>query len=140
MVSSLYLYKCVVICNYCGSIPQMQEVFVEGLHTRLKEELARCGLSAAKTAQLIGEVSSQGLRDVLGGRKRLSAEMLAVIAKNTPIDPLYVLMGVRSTPYGSVNNADEAEMLAEYREGDEAARDAARYTLTRVSGKKREAS
>ncbi|EAV3691925.1 helix-turn-helix transcriptional regulator [Salmonella enterica] len=113
---------------------------MEDLHKRLKEELARCGLSAAKTAQLIGEVSSQGLRDVLGGRKRLSAEMLAVIAKNTPIDPLYVLMGVRSTPYGSVNNADEAEMLAEYREGDEDARDVARYTLAKAAARKRKAS
>ncbi|EEO3478989.1 helix-turn-helix transcriptional regulator [Salmonella enterica subsp. enterica serovar Java] len=118
----------------------MQEVFVEHLHKRLKEELDRCGLSAAKVAQLMGEASSQGLRDVLGGRKRLSAEVLAAIAKNTPIDPMYVLMGVRSSPYGTVNNADEAEMLAEYREGDEAARDAARYTLTRVAARKREAS
>lgn len=112
---------------------------MEYLHKRLKEELERCGLSAAKVAQLMGESSSQGLRDVLGGRKRLSAEMLAAIAKNTSIDPMYVLMGVRSASYGTVNNTDEAEMLAEYREGSEEARDAARYTLTRVSGRKRKA-
>ncbi|ECG5643215.1 XRE family transcriptional regulator [Salmonella enterica subsp. enterica serovar Poona] len=112
---------------------------MEHLHIRLKEELDRCGLSAAKVAQLMGETNSQGLRDVLGGRKRLSAEVLAAIAKSTPIDPMYVLMGVRSAPYGTVNNAEEAEMLEEYRAGTEAARDSARYTLTRSKVQKRKA-
>lgn len=115
---------------------------MDTLHNRLREELDRCGLSAAKAAKMMGEPSSQGLRDVLGGRKRLSAEMLAVIAAHTPIDPMYILLGQRSlsaSKYGIIETPDEAEMLAEYREGSEEARDIARYTLKRATSKDRKA-
>lgn len=64
------------------------------LHVRLKEELARLALKPAAAAKAIGEPDSQGLRDVLGGRKRLSAELLAALAI-TGVDVAYVLTGQR---------------------------------------------
>ncbi|WP_145964307.1 hypothetical protein [Chromobacterium phragmitis] len=64
------------------------------LHVRLKEELARLALKPVAAAKAIGEPDSQGLRDVLGGRKRLSAELLAALA-TTGVDVAYVLTGQR---------------------------------------------
>lgn len=78
------------------------------LHIRLKEELARLGLKPAAAARAAGEQDSQGLRDVLGGRKRLSAELLAGLA-STGVDVFYVLTGKH------VLTADEREFLALFR-------------------------
>lgn len=64
------------------------------LHIRLKEELERLGLKPVAAAKAIGEPDSQGLRDVLGGRKRLSAELLAALA-GTGVDVAYVLTNQR---------------------------------------------
>lgn len=61
---------------------------------RLKEELARLGLTPASAAKAIGEKDSQGLRDVLGTRKRLSAEFLAAFGA-IGVDVAYVLTGQR---------------------------------------------
>lgn len=69
---------------------------MEAIHIRLREELSRCDLSVAEAARLTGEANSQGLRDVLGGRKRLSAETLGLLAAKTPIDALYILTGQRN--------------------------------------------
>lgn len=64
------------------------------LHIRLKAELDRLALKPVAAAKAIGEPDSQGLRDVLGGRKRLSAELLAALAV-TGVDVAYVLTGQR---------------------------------------------
>jgi transcriptional regulator with XRE-family HTH domain len=77
----------------CGTVPQCQGVFVEKLHERLRAELAAKNLSAAQAARDAGEPDSQGLRDVLAGRKRLSAELLSALVVGTGIDGDYVLTG-----------------------------------------------
>lgn len=66
---------------------------MEKLHERLRAELEAKGLSAAQAARDAGEPDSQGLRDVLSGRKRLSAELLAALVNGTGIDGAYVLSG-----------------------------------------------
>ena len=67
---------------------------VELIHVRLKGELDRLGLKPAAAAKQAGEPDSQGLRDVLGGRKRLSADLLAGLAL-AGVDAAYVVTGVR---------------------------------------------
>lgn len=42
---------------------------------------------------MAGLEDSQGLRDVLYGRKRLSAELLALLSGRCAVDAMYVLMG-----------------------------------------------
>ncbi|EEM6320277.1 helix-turn-helix domain-containing protein [Salmonella enterica] len=109
---------------------------------RIKEERVRLNLSQQKLADYI-DVSKRTLIDWEKDRTSPTAVQLSALS-SIGMDIMYIVTGSRlsnkESPYGTVNNADEAEMLAEYREGDEAARDAARYTLTRISGKKREAS
>lgn len=68
---------------------------VELIHERLRDELARLGLKPAAAAKLAGEEGSQGLRDVLGGRKRLSADLLAGLIPSG-VDASYVLTGIRA--------------------------------------------
>lgn len=68
---------------------------VEQIHLRLREELSARGISLAEAARQAGEKDPQGLKDVVGGRKRLSAELLAKLAV-TGIDTQYVLTGVRT--------------------------------------------
>lgn len=65
------------------------------MHARLKRELQREGLSQAEAARRAGLSDSQGLRDVLAGKKRLSAELLGALAY-AGIDALFVLVGRRS--------------------------------------------
>lgn len=62
---------------------------------RLKAELKAGQMSQAKAARVAGLPDSQGLRDALTGRKRLSAELLASLA-HAGIDVLFVLIGRRS--------------------------------------------
>lgn len=89
----------------------MSTNFVEGIHTRIRDELTRSGLSMAEAARQMQEESSQGLRDVCAGRKRASAELVGKLAVIPGIDVLYVLTGQRaplpgmsqSMTYGSAN-------------------------------------
>ncbi|MBK1890711.1 hypothetical protein Undi14_11770 [Undibacterium sp. 14-3-2] len=62
------------------------------IHIRLKNELDRLGIKAVAAAKAVGESDSQGLRDVLGGRKRLSADLLAALA-SIGVDTVFVLTG-----------------------------------------------
>lgn len=82
---------------------------MENLRNRLREELSRLGLSAAEAARQLGEPSSLGIRDVLNGRKRLSAELLASLAIKAGVDALYVLTEERSNvTVTSISTADQA--------------------------------
>ena len=95
------------------------------LHVRLKEELDRLGLKPASAARAIGEPDSQGLRDVLGNRKRLSAELLAAFAA-IGVDVSYVVTGQRGE---SALSAEERLLLERYRESPKPLRDAALRVL-----------
>ena len=80
---------------------------MDGMRDRLKAELKARGKSQADAARDAGLPDSQGLRDVLAGRKRLSAELLAALAL-AGIDVLYVLIGRRSVaPIGMAESEIE---------------------------------
>ena len=86
------------------------------IHVRLKDELDRLGLKPAAASKAVGEPDSQGLRDVLGGRKRLSADLLAALAE-IGCDALYILTGQRTAavPPAPPLKPDEAALLDNYR-------------------------
>lgn len=65
---------------------------MEEIHDRLREALNRQGISLVAAAKAAGEKNPQGLRDVVTGRKRLTADLLARLAA-TGIDARYVLTG-----------------------------------------------
>ena len=88
---------------------------MEKIHIFLRTELKRLKISAAQAARDANEPDSQGLRDVLSGRKRLSAELLGALVANTQIDALYVLTGKRSAPIAQPLPADEQMWLDCYR-------------------------
>lgn len=69
---------------------------MEEIHIRLRDELERLGLSMAEAARVIGEDSSQGIRDVCSGRKRASAELVAKLSV-AGVDVLYTLTGQRAS-------------------------------------------
>ena len=77
------------------------------IHIRLKDEFERLGIKPASAAKAIGETDSQSLRDVLGGRKRLSADLLSSLAV-TGIDLVYVLTGSRVSASPASNVVDVA--------------------------------
>lgn len=84
---------------------------MEEIHIRLRAELDAHGLSAAQAARDAGESDSQGLRDVLSGRKRLTADLLGALVNGTGIDGQFVLTGRR----GSGLSAEEKLMLEYFR-------------------------
>lgn len=67
---------------------------VENIHIRMREEIESQGLSMADAARNMGEKNAQRLRDIVNGRQKLSAEMLAKSAV-IGIDVNYVLTGDR---------------------------------------------
>lgn len=109
---------------------------------RIKEERVRLNLSQQKLADYI-DVSKRTLIDWEKDRTSPTAVQLSALS-SIGMDIMYIVTGSRlinkESPYGTVNNADEAEMLAEYREGDDDARDVARYTLAKAAARKRKAS
>jgi transcriptional regulator with XRE-family HTH domain len=72
---------------------------VENFHERLREELERLGLKVAEAARATGDPSGQGLRDVVNGRKRLTAELLARLIP-LGVNERYVLTGLRDGAQG----------------------------------------
>lgn len=100
------------------------------LHVRLREELERLGLKPAVAAKAVGEPDSQGIRDVLGGRKRLSAELLAALS-SIGVDVAYVLTGQRAE---TVLTQDERDLLALYRNASLTAKMAAVGALQGAMG------
>lgn len=73
--------------------------------------------------------------------KRSPDATYLIAAAKLGIDVNYLITGVRISPvtslFGTINNADEAQLLTEYRESSDAARGAARYILRKMSGKAR---
>lgn len=93
------------------------------LHERLRAELTAHGLTVVDAARKSG-VDQQGLRDVLGGRKRLPAELLGLLATSLGIDALYVLTGNRSFVPPAAISPEERALLDDYNgssHGDQAA-------------------
>jgi hypothetical protein len=89
----------VVSCcgDYLWNYYTKSRCFVDQIHERLRHELQRLGLKGVDAARQAG-IDAQGLRDVLGGRKRLPAEMLGALTIHCGVDALSVLTGQPSQP------------------------------------------
>lgn len=106
---------------------------VEQIHIRLREELDRMGLSAAQAARNAGLPDSQGLRDVLAGRKRLAAELLAQLAHGAGIDAAFVVTGQRDYEPPPPLSAEEQVFLDYFRKASPETRRAALGALIGAS-------
>ncbi|EII2806818.1 hypothetical protein LG734_001751 [Salmonella enterica subsp. enterica serovar Java] len=112
---------------------------LDGLHDRLISELKRVGPLVVSKVTGISRATIYNWME----KGNVPLDKLSLLA-SAGVDVTFVLTGNYVVPeaseYGTVRNADEAEMLAEYREGDEDARDVARYTLAKAAARKRKAS
>ena len=84
------------------------------IHVRLREELDRCGLKLAAASRAANEVSPQRLKDVVSGRQKCPADLLAKLV-GTGVDAMYVLTGVRTPASNNELTSDEEVLLEEYR-------------------------
>lgn len=82
---------------------------MEEIHERLRAELESRGYTKpVMAARAAGLENSQGLRDVLAGRKRLSTELLALLSSRCGVDADYVTTGVRR---GEEHLTHQAQLL-----------------------------
>ena len=100
---------------------------MELIHERLKSELAALGIKATAAARAAGMPDSQGLRDTLNGRKRLTADLLALLIP-LGVDAQFVLTGERDES-APVLSAEEQTMLEYFRAASPAIRRAAMGAL-----------
>lgn len=75
----------------------MSTELVENIPQRIREEISLLGLSLAETSRRAGESSPQRLKDVLSGRQKCPADLVAKLA-SLGVDIFYVLTGERSVP------------------------------------------
>lgn len=99
----------------------MSTDLVELIHVRLREELDRCGLKLAAASRAANEVSPQRLKDVVSGRQKCPADLIAKLIV-TGVDAMYVLTGVRTQGVQSKLTSDEEVLLEEYRALDRASK------------------
>ncbi len=89
----------------------MSSNLVEDIHVRLREEIDRCGLSLAAASRAAQEPSPQRLKDVVSGRQKCTADLIAKLIV-IGIDSFYVLTGHRAAGAASL---EEARLLELYR-------------------------
>lgn len=92
----------------------MSTDLVELIHVRLREEIDRCGLSLAAASRAANEPSSQRLKDVVVGRQRCPADLVAKLMV-VGVDALYVLSGERAIASSAKLAPDEEMLLDGYR-------------------------
>lgn len=86
---------------------------VEEIHIRLREEIKRCGYSLASASRAIGDTGGQNLKDVVNGRKRCQADLVARLSV-IGVDIFYVLIGVRAEQTSTLK-PEESALLNRYR-------------------------
>ncbi|THF62189.1 hypothetical protein [Pseudothauera rhizosphaerae] len=109
----------------------MSTDLVEQINLRLREEIARAGLTLAAAARAAGEASPQRMKDVAAGKQRCPIDLLARL-DGTGIDVLYVLTGRRgpgNRPISATFSADEDILIDTFR----ATTPAGRTALTSVA-------
>lgn len=89
----------------------MSTYSVDLFQARLRAELNRLELKPVDAARLSGLGESQPIRDVIGGRKRLSADLLASLIP-AGVDVAYVLTGQAAA---FITATDEQALLDGYR-------------------------
>lgn len=88
---------------------------------RLRSELKFRGISGAEAARRIGEKDDNRVRQVLNGRQRLSAEMLARLC-GIGVDGQFVLTGDRSNGISVRQVASVMQMISDAEYGQQLAR------------------
>ncbi|NMX60217.1 hypothetical protein [Pseudomonas sp. WS 5079] len=106
----------------------MSTDLVELIHVRLREEIDRCGMSLAAASRAANETSSQRLKDVVSGRQKCPADLIAKLM-GIGVDAMYVLTGDRSLSVSSKLAPDEEVLLDEYRSLDTASKKRALTSL-----------
>lgn len=86
---------------------------VEEIHLRLREEIERCGYTLAAASRAIGDTGPQNLKDVVSGRKRCQADLVARLSV-IGVDIFYVLAGIRAEQTSTLK-PDESVLLNSYR-------------------------
>lgn len=76
----------------------MSTELVEEIHVRLREEIDRLGISLAEAARSAGEKSPQRIKDVVSGKQRCPAELLARL-EGIGVDIFYVITGKKQVVY-----------------------------------------
>jgi hypothetical protein len=84
---------------------------VEYIHVRLREEIDRCGMSLAAASRAAQESSPQRLKDVVSGRQKCTADLIARLIP-LGVDSHYVLTGQR--PAGAITS-EEIRLLELFR-------------------------
>ncbi|MGY1949484.1 MULTISPECIES: hypothetical protein [Pseudomonas] len=84
------------------------------IHERLREEIDRCGLSLAAASRAANESSPQRLKDVVSGRQKCPADLVANLLV-IGVDAMYVLTGDRTQHLPSKLAPDEEVLLDGYR-------------------------
>ena len=79
----------------------------------MREEIDRCGYTLTDAARIIGDPSSQNLRDVVTGRKKCPAELLARLTV-IGVDISHILTGGENRQPKPLNR-DEMLLLENYR-------------------------
>ncbi|MCY1345809.1 hypothetical protein D9M68_325430 [compost metagenome] len=95
----------------------MSNDLVEGIPSRLREEIERLGLSMAAASRAAGESSPQRIKDVMGGKQKCPIDLLARLG-GIGVDLIYVLMAERWSSGQSSKPSlapDEELMLETYR-------------------------
>lgn len=91
------------------------------IHVRLREEIDRCGLSLAAASRAAGESSPQRLKEVVSGRQKCPADLVAKLVV-IGVDAQYVLVGERAQITKPSLTPDEEMLLEAYRALDVADR------------------
>lgn len=99
----------------------MSNAFVAHIQDRLREEIQRCGMSLAAASRAAGESSPQRLKDVVCGRQKCSADLVAKLMI-IGVDGLYVLTGDRTQNASSNLASDETVLIEGYRALDAASK------------------
>lgn len=84
------------------------------IHVRLREEIDRCGLSLAAASRAVGETSPQRLKEVVSGRQKCPADLVAKL-RVIGVDVQYVLAGERAQIQKTPLAPDEEMLLDGYR-------------------------
>ncbi|MDT8905142.1 MULTISPECIES: hypothetical protein [Pseudomonas] len=84
------------------------------IHVRLREEIDRCGFSLAAASRAAGESSPQRLKEVVSGRQKCPADLVAKLAV-IGVDAQYVLIGERGQAVKPSLAPDEEMLLESYR-------------------------
>ena len=99
---------------------------ISGIPARLREVIAKAGLTQAKFAALIDEDLGR-LKDVLRGQMRTPADMLQKILARTDVDAVWLVTG-QTVDLGELSPAEKV-LLSNFRGLAETERDVLRRTV-----------